>query len=507
MSEVEHPFEIFGNKSAFALEVRHIPDRVIGEEPEDWKGSWGEWRLWISDMNLCELRLDTADGSVEVEEVRWFLAPLFNWVADNWMPLLHEKRLPPGGRVGDSRPRSARSAYLSMLESAGDDFDRFTPWQCWASRHSLRAASEGGILPDIFVQRMEDDLEFSWGDRVQPGAGAATFLVEDGMARASVDAVAMSLCSAVEWFLERQKSNSALWVSELRARWKDTGQSAAGISALSWYLDSSPEPKALTKKFRTALEKLKKPLSLGQGSWLGSLSPEVAMFGDLSPNISSAAAAILLAEYFNACTAVEDSGELRNLVSDVPAWTTSSTWHNGYALALDILDEIDPEPEASMTRVECMLEKLGVRVREVRLGEQGPRGVALAGGELQATILVNLDDLRNSARGKRFTVAHELCHILFDRSHARSLAHSSTPWASPSVEQRANAFAAMLLMPPTRARLSFSKDGLADLKQEVGKLADKLKVSRGALKRHLANIDEISVDELDFLLGTQSHEL
>ena len=230
------------------------------------------------------------------------------------------------------------------------------------------------------------------------------------------------------------------------------------------------------------------------------------MFGDLSPNISSDAAAILLAEYFNACTNVGDSDELTDLVSDVPAWTTSSPWHNGYALALDILDEIDPEPEASMTRIECMLEKLGVWVREVYLGEQGPRGVALAGGELRATILVNLDNLRNSVRGRRFTLAHELCHILFDRNQARSLAHSSTPWASSSVEQRANAFAAMLLMPPTRAKLPFSGD-LTELKQGVDRLADKLKVSRVALKRHLANIDEFRADELDFLLGTQSHEL
>ena len=278
---------------------------------------------------MCELRLDTASGMVEIEEVRWFLAPFFKWVAENWMLLLHEKRLPPGGRLGDSRPRSARAAYLSILESAGDDFERFGPWQCWATRHSLRAASEGGILPDVFVQRMEDDLEFSWGDRVQPGANAATFLVEDGVARAPVDAVARSLHSAMEWFLERQESNSALWVSELRARWKDTSQSSAGISALSWFLDSSPEPKALTEKLLAALEKLKRPLSLVQEPWLGNLSPEVAMFGDLSPNISSDAATILLAEYFSACTNVGDSDELTELVSDVPAWTTSSPWHNG----------------------------------------------------------------------------------------------------------------------------------------------------------------------------------
>ncbi len=130
---------------------------------------------------------------------------------------------------------------------------------------------------------MEDDLEFSWGDRVQPGAGAAVFLVEDGVARASVDAVARPLCSAMEWFLGRQEANSALWVSELRASWKDAGQDSAGISALSWYLDSSPVPKALTEKLLEGLEKLKKPLLPAQEPWLGRLSPEVAMFGDLSP--------------------------------------------------------------------------------------------------------------------------------------------------------------------------------------------------------------------------------
>ena len=46
-------------------------------------------------------------------------------------------------------------------------------------------------------------------------------------------------------------------------------------------------------------------------------------------------------------------------------------------MALDILDDIDPDPEASMTHIECMLEKLGVRVREVNLGEQGPEELRL----------------------------------------------------------------------------------------------------------------------------------
>jgi len=74
------------------------------------------------------------------------------------------------------------------------------------------------------------------------------------------------------------------------------------------------------------------------------------------------------------------------------------------------------------------------------------------------------------------------------------------------VEQRANAFAAMVLMPPTRAKIQSAAD-LSELKELVNRLAEKMKVSRVALKRHLANIDQIGPDELDFLLGAQSQEL
>lgn len=505
MSAVEERFQIFGERDIFALEVQHIPRLVRGAEPEDCKDSWGKWRLWVADVNLCELRLKTEEGLIEIDEVQWFLAPFFRWIVDNWMPLLHEKRLPHG--VG--RSRSARAAYLSMLESAGDDFDRFTPWQYWAQRHSLRAASDGGIVPDLFIQRIDDNLEFSWGDRIQPGAEDAMFVMENGVAQASVDAVAESLLSAVNWFLKEHEKNSSTWAEELRLQWKRVICEPTATTMLSWYLDSSSKPGPLTKKLQAAAKKLKKPLELMDSNqttntpWWGSLSPEVAMFGDLSPDISPDAALSLLTEYFNAQADDVDGDFLPNLVSDQPAWRTVSPWDNGYSLALDVLDQVDPAPSASNTRIENMLHSLGIQVREVNLGEQGPRGVAFAGDNLRPTILVNLDNVRNSPRGKRFTLAHELCHILFDRSRARPLTHTSTPWASPSIEQRANAFAAMLLMPPRRAQLIRARKDHKDLKEAVGRLADKLKVSRAALRQHLANIHEISENELEFLLGAQ----
>ena len=231
------------------------------------------------------------------------------------------------------------------------------------------------------------------------------------------------------------------------------------------------------------------------------------MFGDLAPNISGEAAARLLAEYFDAQTNERMSTLLtEQICSDEPAWSSSSPWHSGYSYALDVLDEVDPDPESPMTKLEIMLSNLEVTVRDVSLGEEGPRGVALAGRNLRPTILVNEDNQKNKTRGKRFTLAHELCHILFDQRCARSLAHSSTPWASPPVEQRANAFAAMLLMPPSRARRPMVV-GLSDLKVRINRMADRMQVSRIALKRHLSNMNEIGPQELDYLLGERAREV
>ena len=119
-------------------------------------------------------------------------------------------------------------------------------------------------------------------------------------------------------------------------------------SMLSWYLDSSPQPGSLTNKFQAATGKLRKlpesanSIQPANPPWLGNLSPEIAMFGDLSPD----AAVTLLAEFFNAQADGVDEGPLSSLVSDRPAWTTVSPWDNGYSLALDVLDQVDPAPDA-----------------------------------------------------------------------------------------------------------------------------------------------------------------
>lgn len=492
----EGQFRLFGDKSRFALEIWLATDQPRHAVPLDSFGTWGAWRLYISDVNLCRLQLDTDAGILDVREVRWFLAPLIRWLVASWMPLLHEAHLPDEGGWGDRRPRWARLAYLAMLERSGDDIERFRPWQRWGARHALRFAAEGGIVPDVFFQRVGDEIEFSWGDRIQPGGEAAAFLVEDGVARAHVDDVAQAFKQAIEWFFDQDSVKTADWSKAHADAWRAIEDGRFGLEPLHWYLDSQADAGLLSRMLLAGLDVIGKDPPQVAGPWLGSLSPEIAMFGDLTPRILPEAAVTLLAEYYNARSEVPEPENLAALSSDEPAWTTTSPWENGYALALDVLDKADPNPSAAHTDIEALLEGLSITVRDIALGREGPRGVALAGAGLRPTILVNTEHPMNQGLGRRFTEAHEFCHVLFDRHRARSLAHSSTPWASPSVEQRANAFAAMLLMPPDRAKRPAARNP-AGLSRGISMLAGKLRVSRIALRRHLANLGEIDTYERD----------
>src|SRR4051794_30164749 len=103
-------FVTFGNRAVIALECRRLKDPDWDGAPWDSVGSWGEWKLWVADQNLCEYEHpEIANGTTGVV---WYLAPFFRFLIGNWDPLLHEERLPP---VGRSVGRSARDAYQRAL--------------------------------------------------------------------------------------------------------------------------------------------------------------------------------------------------------------------------------------------------------------------------------------------------------------------------------------------------------------------------------------------------------
>ena len=125
------------------------------------------------------------------------------------------------------------------------------------------------------------------------------------------------------------------------------------------------------------------------------------------------------------------------------------------------------------------------------------RGVSIAGPHHRSAILVNgRYDANAGEAGRRFTLAHGLCHLLFDRERGRPLAVASGLWAPRAIEQRANAFAAMLLMPASLLKRTLAGLTVAvATKEAVDEVAGRLRTGRLAVLNHLTSLD--FVDEMD----------
>jgi Zn-dependent peptidase ImmA (M78 family) len=149
--------------------------------------------------------------------------------------------------------------------------------------------------------------------------------------------------------------------------------------------------------------------------------------------------------------------------------------------------------------VEEHLERLGVTFGDIEL-DDATAGLAVQPAQGAPYIFVNRRNPRcEFLSGKRFILAHKLCHLLHDRAHGRDLAMISGPWAPRDLEKRANAFAAALLMPPELLKTGLHSGD--DLGYEgLLALAKRLHVSTDALAHHLANCSLISEANRDVLL-------
>ena len=92
------------------------------------------------------------------------------------------------------------------------------------------------------------------------------------------------------------------------------------------------------------------------------------------------------------------------------------------------------------------------------------------------------------------TIAHELCHLLFDGSES-GVGLVSNPWAPYLPERRANAFAAMLLAPEAAISELLSQDSASWTMQEFVQAMRHLGVGLTMFTWHLQNLGWITESE------------
>lgn len=99
----------------------------------------------------------------------------------------------------------------------------------------------------------------------------------------------------------------------------------------------------------------------------------------------------------------------------------------------------------------------GLSLLYTHMSVGGPAGLSFVDPIRGPAIVLNLDGKNQNASVRRFSLAHELCHVLTDWTGGESLAAISGYFTDSKLEteQRANAFAVRFICPPVRfARLA-----------------------------------------------------
>lgn len=504
------------DRFAIRLSLLSDPDGGVGASSEE-SASWGSIEMWVDHRNLCA----NIDQGEALSASHWYLLPIAEWLTANWNALLHEERLPlvDSADTGAVALASTRSAPALLDEEATVEWEeeRFA----WWSRHAIRTSRTGGLLPNVVFRRLRDYVEISWDDEGEAGAPPGfEFTASRGNFLLRPREVAQPLYEVLTALADvlGERGSAGRLVGLRHALDAITGGEQERARQI-WLAGMSPESRTAldgghepSTRWRSVIDDLTRP---GQEAALEAAlndertslvvdapSQAAMMFSSVSPTLAEDDVRTLAAVLIDRFSGTGDTPALRALARDVVPDPHSAFWQQGYDLAEDLHDVLDDLDADDAVDVERVVSDLGIEIVERTFLDRDIRACSLVGPFHLATIVHNTAARTGtSARARRFTVAHELCHLLYDRDRAAKVAIASGPWAPRGIEQRANAFAAMFLMPPDLLR-----SHLASLVESgwtvdrLTSLAQSLQVSRSAAVHHLYNLTMMSESVRDDLL-------
>ncbi|GAB4206848.1 MAG: hypothetical protein OHK0013_23880 [Sandaracinaceae bacterium] len=484
---------------ALRVQLAEDPDRGRGASPVV-AASWGSLALWAGGVNVTA----HSDGQESHDAIHWYLLPWLEWLADHWDPLFHEEKLPC--RVAGDTAAASLAATAFPPERAPSGWE--AEWQAWWKRHAMQSARAGGPFPDVVLRRFRDQLEVSWRSVAPAGVPEdQRFLATDGSFRVDVEAAARVLHEVsgevVAELARRLPGEPRL--ETLRSRFASLGSARRRHERLSWLAGLGSRFDEVMAAIRDHVPSAA-PLFEPEGTDTLVLSGSchgTLLFGSVSPSVAIADV-IRIAEHMTRAWAPDTETALDALARAMPLAGRYDVGPQGDDLASDAREALGLAEDAVPDELDALLSRWGIAVTDVELSDPSLRGVSFAGQGLCPTVLVNTrahaahfapDTAR---RRRRFTLAHELCHLLYDRDRGAPLAIASGPWAPSDVERRANAFAAGFLMPASAVAKAVAVHDPTTL-EGVRAIADQLDASLSATLARLHVLDYIDDDTEDRL--------
>jgi Zn-dependent peptidase ImmA (M78 family) len=495
-----------GQEARFALafELRSDPDE--GGDPAE-RASWGAFQVWVAGRNLTAGR---AEGvSLDAAEIP--LLPVVRWLVNEWDPLLHEERLPRPDYLGPAA--SWRMDALESMPEREDELDRLLDDRdAWWHRHGLGSALPEYRVPDVHIRRMGTNAEISWDDREWRTVPRGVRIVESpGAALLPIQEVAHVLfdwSSAV--LAELQEAPAACPVAlDLQRRLSRVERGSDPLQRLKW--TAGPAVEQAARRLRKMLgvtqgpvdETVRYLLGIRERASTGLVTPltvPAMLCRSASPSSSNSdlEQLIRLSE-----STTEGRASLLDLEHHAPPpFVPMAITHDGYERAQEFRRALGIPEELPLTQShdleQILLPRLGVRVADVRLEDSRVDGVAILHPGRMPLIGVNLSGrFASKPWGRRMTLAHELCHLLHDLDDDGRVGIVSNPWAPQTMERRANAFAAMLLMPRAAVEAVLPRQPRDWTSQALHEAMGTLGVGKTTLVYHLYNLGTISHSERD----------
>jgi len=495
--------ESVGDPTTLELAYRLVDD-PDGEGLGVERGSWGALRIVVAGKNLTRGRLGSGD-LVDHAEVP--LLPVVDWFLRSWDPLFHEGRLPTPGRA-----LSSSEWYLdcmNRLPRSEEEIDRLMATrESWWCTHGLGAALPGFRIPDVHFRRVGGDLELSGDDREWRSVDGGVALVEQP-GRVPLDAVGVAetiaaWCAVVLRACEDSVAADAAAglrdrLDSLRDRTRQVERVklAAGIDierAARAIRAAAGVGGSIDRTVRTLLG-----LGAKQRPGLVARLPiPVLLYRSASPSLDEQDLHALLRLCESRSGDATELDELRR--PSRPLGTAGEITDDGLERALEVREEMGIPLECFLTGAydleSVLLPRLGVRVREVHLTDAGVDGAALVSSDFLPTVAVNQGGRCARTRwGRRFTLAHELCHLLYDGDPRAGVGVVSNPWADYASERRANAFAVMLLAPESAVEVVLDRDSDRWTPPDLRHAMRALGVGLSALTWHLHNLGWVTESE------------
>lgn len=499
----------------FAVNPHGDHDRAVVEE----RASWGYFSIWAGGENLC--------AHVEQGEIlgaaHWYMLPLIEWFVDSWDALLHEEKSPLQNAGTSAAESSMRTRVPPLSIKEVDEFKWLDRWSQWWHRHSIRASRAGGVFPDVYIRRYRDNLEISTGTEALPDLPTDVFFLTPRRVHcvdpvSAADSFFVVLSAAVRELRRRVPESGR--IAALQEKLQELTAAERRLPRMAWvaglgddaerYARMAAEVDAvLAPVAREIRQELEDP---GRSSDLVIYGSPYArlLYGAISPSTTKEDVArlthALVSNYVpDASPWLEAlaSAELRALERQTHQLTPGEQGSRLGELACQLF----ATSGEAWVDVHGTLTRLQVEVSKVDLSDDEVRAVSVFGPTQKPHVFCNrLTFWGRSVEVERFTLAHELCHLLLDREWGNALAVASGPWAPVAIEQRANAFAAAFLMPSSLLRDAVTALGQpADAAGAISALSRRLRVSISSLVDRLYNLGEITAEDR-FRLRTTGFE-